>query len=412
MQLQMWHKIRYVRKTIIRLNSGGILKILQISSLAIGSIALSLLPVSASANSISGNFNGINWTAQSTLTGVTSTGNTGNPAGDSIYHPAFPEYSGAVHLLMDYGQQGSFICSGTLLNDRRSILTAAHCVSDGAGSANPLTTMVFFQPDGGLPAGTRIRDFPAIPGPNVTAVGVSQYFVHGAYTGDVIDQNDIAVLRLSDLAPAWTRSYGLYTGSDLKGKDFTATGYGRLGDGATGANSFTSRLRTGDNTYDFRLGDSLFGNRWTSVLGEPFAQIEHSWLSDFDNGTSNNDTACRVARASNLAGAAGAAFCDVGLGSREVGVAGGDSGGGDFIGDLIASVNSYGLSFGTPWGDVDNILNSSFGEFSGYVPVYLHSDWINSVMANNVPEPGSGALVLLGLVSLGVSLRRTKSHQE
>ena len=55
-----------------------------------------------------------------------------------------PQYSGVVPLIMDYGAGGAFICSGTLLPDRRSILTAAHCVSDGAGSAGPLSTTAYF----------------------------------------------------------------------------------------------------------------------------------------------------------------------------------------------------------------------------------------------------------------------------
>jgi hypothetical protein len=351
-----------------------------------------------------GTYNGMQWTAESLLTGVTNTGNASNTAGDPIYHPTYPAFGGAVHLLMDYGPTiGAFICSGTLLNDRQSVLTAGHCVSDGANTANPISTTVFFQPAGGLPAGTRIQTGGLPNGGAVTRM-VSQYFVNGAYTGSVIDQNDVAVLRLSTLAPDWATSYGLAGDTDLTGDDFTVSGYGRLGDGATGANNFAARLRTGDNRYDFRLGDALFNDGWASILGEPSAQIAHSWVSDFDNGVATNDTACRVAQAGNLAGAAGAVFCNLGRGAREVGVAGGDSGGGSFIGGLVTSVNSYGLTFGSAWGDFDTTLNSSFGEFSGYVPVYLHANWITSVMA--VPEPGTYALMALGLALVGSAARR------
>ena len=372
--------------------------------------------VMAVGNVESGSFKGMYWTAQNMLTGFTNT-QTGGPVsngGDPIYWPT-ADYNGAVALIMDYGPGGAFICSGTLLNDRRSVLTAGHCVSDGAGTANPLTTTVHFQPDPMLAAGTRIHT-PQAPG--VTAITVSDYFVNGGYTGQVIDHNDIAVLRLSADAPAHTASYGLYDGGDLKGSDFTVTGYGRLGDGATGANAFTARLRTGDNLYDYRLGDPLFGTGWGAVLGAPMSRIEHSWVSDFDNGLAANDTGCLVAQASNLAGGAGSVFCDLGRGEREVGVAGGDSGGGAFIGGKISSVNSYGLTFGPDWGDIGPVpcdsdpntatpscLNSSFGEFSGYVPVEMHAAWIQSVM---VPEPETYALMLLGLAGVGAAVRRRR----
>jgi hypothetical protein len=354
---------------------------------------------------ISGGSGALTWTAGSTLTGTTSTGSAANTSGDPLYHPVYPRDSGVVQLLMNYGAAGSFICSGSLLGDRRSIVTAAHCVSDGAGTANPLSTTVFFQPPGGVPPGTRIFGAGGVPNGGAVTRNVSQYFVNSAYTGDVIDKNDIAVLRLDDLAPDWARSYGIYEASDLKSKTFMVEGYGRLGDGATGANDFTARLRNGDNRYDFRLGDADFGTAWATILGEPFSQIDDVWLSDFDNGLAANDTACRVTQASNFGGVPGTKYCNTGLGAREVGVAGGDSGGPNFIGDLISGVNSFGLSFGPTFGDSLSGLNSSFGEFSGYVPTYLHAAFIRASMMA-VPEPGSIALLALALLFLTLVYRR------
>lgn len=346
-----------------------------------------------------GTFGGVEWEAESRIIGMTSTGTIAS-GGDPLFLAAMPKYSGVVSLIMTYAT-GSFICSGTLLNDRRSILTAAHCVSDGAGTAGPLSTRAYFY-DG--------ADRDAVPSadPAATMRQVSNIFVNSAYTGEVIDQNDIAVLRLEDLAPSFANSYELYDDANLKGEDFNVAGYGRRSSvgGAVGADLGAGRLRQGNNTYDYTWGDSAFGGFFTdrdATTGENFfglAEIEQSWVSDFDSGLAANDMSCRIAAA---VGAPTGTGCDLGVGASEVGVAGGDSGGPQFIGGELASVTSYGLSFGTAFGDCRAGLNSSCGEFSGYVPVALHLDFIRASM---VSAPSSLALSALGLVVLGLRKRR------
>ncbi len=373
-------------------------------SVAAAAVALIAAPVQVGAQRIASGVgaNGISWQAVSTIVGVTSTGTIasgGNPIYTAPGGP-FQAYSGVVTLIMQT-TAGSFICSGTLLNDRQSILTAGHCVSDGAGTGNPISTTVYFHegdPDG-------------IPFNTGTAASrtITQYFVHPQYTGEVIDQNDIAVLKMNALAPPSALSYSLYVQPTLTGETFNVAGYGRRSSvgGNAGANLGVGRLRQGNNRYDFRLGDSDFNGFWTDrdINNQHFfgtANIDYSYLSDFDNGLARNDASCLVAAAIGTLNATSAKYCNLGLGASEVSVAGGDSGGPQFINGQLASVTSYGLSFGTNFGDVGGGLNSSFGEFNGFVPVYNNLDFINSTL----PEPATFGLTAVGLLLIGLRTRR------
>lgn len=348
----------------------------------------------AGPTTVSGSANGLNWTASSTIVGVTSTA-TGVGGGDPRYNAPRSQYNGVATLIMDYGAGGQFICSGTLLPNQRSILTAAHCVSDGT-SKRPLSTSVYFY-TGNDPDNVTWNQ----PSFSYT---VTNYAVHTAYTGDVIDQNDIAVLSLDKLVDWSVQSHGLYEGDDLTGKDFNIAGYGGRSDtgGSVGANLGTGRLRQGDNRYEFRLGDPDFDGAWVDILGEPAEQIEYTYLSDFDSGLPVNDLSCNIATL-GLGLPPSAKFCNTGRGASEVSSAGGDSGGPEFIDGKVSSVTSFGLSFGTAWGDAAAGLNSSFGEFNGFVPVSIHRDFIN---ANAVPEPATFALAGLGLLAVGWNRRR------
>ena len=71
----------------------------------------------------------------------------------------------------------------------------------------------------------------------------------------------------------------------------------------------------------------------------------------------------------------------------------------------MATINSYGLTFGTNFGDFGGGLNSGWGEFSGYVPVYIHTDFIATTA---VPEPASWALLIMGFGLTGATMRRRR----
>lgn len=360
--------------------------------------------------STSGSRNGLSWQARTTIIGQTPTSGILAPGndiggGDPIYKPGTNK-SGTVALIMETGA-GNSICSGSFLSGGMSIATAAHCVTDTLGNLNVLRTTAYFyggDPDQRTPFGSGV------------SIDVSRYFIHPEYTGEVIDQNDIAILRLSQSAPAFAQRYDLYT-ADITGLDFNVAGYGTRSTvgGAAGntgsAGARTGYLREGDNSYNYAWGDSRFQGFFTDIIGgeqffEGVADIEFSYISDFDNGLTAQDASRRVANGLGLGAIGNQFFANTGLGAREVGIAGGDSGGPGFIDGKLASINSYGLTFFSNFGDFDENFNAGWGEFSGYVPVFIHEDFIRSAMA--VPEPGTWAMLITGFGLTGASMRRRR----
>ena len=365
-----------------------------------------VMSVDSLNRSVSGSANGVAWQARSLMVGQTST-LTIPSGGDPIYLPTRPQKDGLGFLEIT----GAGYCSGSLMADGRHIVTAAHCLADPSG--NPVATGGFAYFYNGPEDPLYDLDFGSTPG--IERVAIDAYFLAPGYTGDVIDHNDVAIIRLSGSAPDFATRYLLGDTSDLTGEELNVAGFGNRGSsGATGASpgSF-GRLREGDNRFEYRFGDPDFGTGWASILGEPFDQISHSWVSDFDRvGFAANDTSCITVGA--FFGLGGPKFCDTGIGPREVGVAGGDSGGPQFLNGRIVSVTSYGLTFGAGFGDFGGGLNSGWGEFSGYAPLYLQRGWIESLVpgafgnGTPVPEPSTWALTVIGLGLAGAAARRRK----
>ena len=186
-------------------------------TLVIFTAALIALPAAAQGfapRTAAGNIAGMDWTAVSRIVGQTSTDLIAN-GGSLLYLPGQPFMSGTVQLVMDYGVFGAASCSGSLGSDRQSIVTAAHCISPLASGLTPDRVTAFFW------NGT--ADSGAFGNPLATRIDITQSFVSPQYTGQVIDHNDIAVLRLGSLAPEWAASYELYDG-DLAGLQHTVAG--------------------------------------------------------------------------------------------------------------------------------------------------------------------------------------------
>ncbi len=369
-------------------------------------------PVSSATpfeRTVSGIIGQVTWQARSLLVGQTSTA-TLAAGGDPIYLPSRPHKNGLAFLEINFPGLGIGYCSGSLLPDGQSILTAAHCVSFGGGVPYADVAKVYFYKGPGDP----FYDLNYSPAnPDFALRSSASIHVAAGYSGSVIDHHDVAIIRLSDMAPDWATRYELAAVRDLTGVNFTIAGFGDRGpSGDFGATFLFGRLREGDNRFDFRLGDPDFGGAWRLILGEPLSRISHSWLSDFDrSGSSVNDASCKVA-VLGFGLAPSGKYCDTGRGAREVGAASGDSGGPQFVDGRIVSVTSYGMTFKTLFGDVDDFLNSTFGEFTGYAPLWLHRRWIESLSPGAfgapIPEPGTWAMLITGFGLVGVAARRRR----
>ena len=335
------------------------------------------------------------WKFASDVVGQTSTATVAG-GGNPIYIPNQSQYRSTVGILMNYGVGGSFVCSGTLVNSV-SVVTAAHCVSDG-GRGRPLSTTVFFNSTNsdlavyGQPVGVDTRS-------------VASYAVNPLYTGQVVDQNDIAILRLSQAAPSYVTAASLSSLTDLTGLDHIVAGYGaRSLSGGTngtlpGSGLGTGRLRYAGNRFDFRFGDADFAGYFDNAFGG--ADVSNVWISDFDNGTAFRDGSCNIGIFEGLANPvfASAKYCNTGIGAFEGIGAGGDSGGSYFVNGKLAAVHSFAL-----WYRGDESANR-FGQLKGAVPIYFHQSFI----AGAIPEPASWAMLIAGFGLTGASMRRRRA---
>lgn len=275
----------------------------------------------------------------------------GDPAGYVVTAPSF--FDGVARLAIST-LTGGVSCSGALLSSGWDVLTAAHCLTDGAGKLDVTAlTASFFT-----------------VGDQLDFTGAA-YSIHPGFIGTIAGGNDIAVIRLS--MATGLSGYGLAT-SDPFGP-VTLAGYGRSGTGVQGHVLPWGTLRSGQNTYDAVWG----------YPGFPYAY-------DFDDGTAARDTFCLAF-----------SLCHTGVPTEVLGVPG-DSGGPTFYGGYVVGVHSfYGrLSVG----DLDGVLNGTFGEVGGDTRVAAYADWIRLQM---VPEPGVAGLVALGLLAFALWRRRPRA---
>jgi len=307
-------------------------------------------------------------------------------------------HDGVSDMIISTGS-GSFRCSGALLYDGQSILTAAHCVTDNSGNINASNVSATWELSGGT----------------VTASS-STIQVHPSYNGSVTNGYDVAVINFSSPIDAAVPRYGIFRDGGLVelGPEIIKVGYGRSGFGETGATTGSGTKRYGKNEWeDDGLGDEGVGgitNDSTQVtydFDSNYRNLDDDGGKDATDDEDHDGFNFHFGRAVNL-----------GFGDDEVMSGAGDSGSPSFILDdgeyRIAGVASYILrlerSAGPPGdrsSDVDDTLNSSWGEFAvdSRLAEPAMSAFVDSAV---IPEPATLALLAAG--GLGVLLRRQRRN--
>jgi len=304
---------------------------------------------------------------------------------------------------------GTYACSGSLLAGGAYVLTAGHCGDDFVGNMT-----VQFGYSNGTAAVTR-----TVAQGNATLHPLWQGFDNSADAG-----TDLAILKLS--APVTTiQGYKLSTTNDV-GKNYLMAGYGTSGTATSnGSPSWADGNygHYGYNTFDVTSKD--FNKAMDTVVSgwgyDASYYTGTTYMSDFDSGTAANNTLGRVAGVTGNTWAS-----STGLGVTEALIAGGDSGGGDFVWDaatsqwLLSGVHSWGWQANATNGTgvcdfvgltgCDNKTgnSSSYGDTSGSTALFDQQAWINSVVnpAAAVPEPETYALMLAGLGLVAFARRR------
>jgi hypothetical protein len=284
---------------------------------------------------------------------------------------------------------GFNVCSGTLISGGQFVLTAAHC----ADNFNVMQV-----------------DFGVYNGVSSVTRGVSAAYVNPNWTGALANGSDIAILKLD--APVTTiQGFNISTTNDV-GKNTLIMGYGSTGTGASGlATNWDDWgwAHWGRNEADVDL-QTFDQGLWPGA----YTYYGNEYIYDFDSGSSTNNTLGILAPFSG-----GMWTSSNGLGVEEALIAGGDSGGGDFIWTgtewRVSGVHSWGGEIcGGPSDsydlgcDVAPGVLASYGDLAASTAVFSHAAWINAV--TGVPEPETYAMMLLGLGGLGMWRRRQQRN--
>ncbi|RXK12293.1 sodium:calcium exchanger [Halarcobacter mediterraneus] len=260
-----------------------------------------------------------------------------------IYQTNYTDSYNAVVRVSNTESYGT----GALLYDGRSILTAAH-IFEGYNTDN---ITVYFDTAWGTQAYS-------------ATLNIYDYY-------DSLNSNgDIAILTVDENPSAFYERYDIYRGDDELGSNFTMVGYGAYGSGSTGKLEYETEILKLKTTNTFEA--DFYSIDLSSKTNLSWDPLQSSILAaDFDSGYTSNDALGYLLNIN-----------DLGNGTTEGMIASGDSGGPAFIDGLIAGIASYTVSLSSNFNelDVNNIIDSSFGEIGAWQRVSYYSEWIDKTI--------------------------------
>jgi secreted trypsin-like serine protease len=272
---------------------------------------------------------------------------------------ADPAFAGVVAL----GVNGGQYCSGVLVAPT-TVLSARHC-GPAAGE--------FAQ------FGSRF-DSPTFTS-NIQSV---LYPAGGTSASSLLDGGDLAIITLATAVPSNVAMPFLLTDATtaLTGLSITTLGYGNTGVGSTGATGFDGVRRGGTNVMD-RYGEAVDSSA-------PAPSTANIFSTDFDD----------PAGTSNTLGWLGSSATAT---TFEATTASGDSGG-PLLFDNGGRWTVLGVLSG---GTTDTSIYGDISWWTGVAPYRAQIEAAGGVFITAIPEPGSYALMLLGLGLITAWLRRS-----